>query len=1490
MSRNAKSLILLMACVMFGAFSATASTFYVEPGGVSPNFPSLSSAFTTIGAYAGTDHIIVVKAGAYSDANLAVPANIAEVYGEDKATVIFTAPLATDKFLITTGAQAGFKMHDMTIDGYERAVEAVGTTGQMFTDMLIKNGVYGIVLSASPSGNSVLGNCFVNNTQSAFDDGLPTTNSWSGNYFDDAPTVGAYLIAPGTNYDPLNQLLNNSVSAGSSQEVGSTFDVDINWTVPDCDVSKLAAYEFTVGFDAAKLELVSADFDEGYLGAPPAALYVKTPGVGTVNMTGANFSAPGEGSHRLAFFKFKALATGPTTITLASDYRDENGDPLVVSETPKTITVVDTQDPVLGPLVEIDPLGFDTYSDGSVAGAGPFYQLFMQLSATDNYGLLRLQYSWDGTSWNNWIPATGTSWTNAPGSQYINITGEAEGPADFWVRAEDLSGNTSNELQYLYTIDRTGPVLTSITLADDDGCAPNPEFTNASTVDVAYVASGVGPGAPMQQFYVDGGPWGSMLAYPQAQVSLGATPSQGSHIVYSRIYDAFNNMGNQTSDNIIFDDIAPTLTGPFSMPWPPPGAAKTNVLSVLGQFNAWDADRMQAKLVVSNGSVACPSVFTCAAGGWGPITYPVPVTLPAGDGIKTACYAIRDSAGNISTVISDEIEVDQTAPTITSVTVKDQSDGGTDCTNSWTVDVTLVFSATDAVWLTLDNGAGSTVLGDGTTILVSPLTVAYTFTGAPGPAPVLVTVNAKLTDNIGNVGGVASDGIIEDWQSPTLTGLDIADAAATAAPVYPALAEGPASVSNSKTVNLVLTGLPADATELLISEDGFATSTSHPISSPGDPFTFSYTYLGAGVECAYNSIDVKALDCAGNVSPVASDAVFFDFTVPTLTSIAGPAISNTPLIGLTLTASDCFLYIMRLSEDPAFTAVPWVAYTATPSFTLSAGDGAKTVYVQIADYTGNMASGSHIVTLDQTAPSGTALLRKAAPAGATLAGWTNTRTLNEIANIMPNGGAVSMWIANVEAGGTAATGEIALAGSYGPWALGTGADGMRTVNIYFKDGAGNWSPAIPLTIMLDRATPLAPASATGMPTGSLMLSWTAVPQAQFYPIRYNFSGDYPLYNVPNPPAPNDVQGFSAGSPASNSLHFVGPQPDMYHFSIWTMDSAGNMSAGYNTDVLEVNYILGDFLAAPGPDGCIDFVNEFFRLGDAYTLTEFDAGFEDSLDIAPTDDNSGTGYPVPDGIIDFEDLVIFALNYDEEHCVFGAPGTPDDRSSNVVSGPASIKNIDLIAGIPGTVKAGSEYTISITADGLADIKAYHLILDFDHKMFDLVKVEAGAIHSSLEEQWFFVDGKKSNIDITGVVLKGQFSGDEVARLTFKAKSDGAMNLTDEKLDLRDRTNTQVNATLSLSRSADALPAEFALSQNYPNPFNPTTNIELALPVASDYSLTIYNIAGQVVETFAGHADAGYLKVEWNAQRLASGIYLYKMVAGSYTDTKKMVLLK
>jgi len=107
-----------------------------------------------------------------------------------------------------------------------------------------------------------------------------------------------------------------------------------------------------------------------------------------------------------------------------------------------------------------------------------------------------------------------------------------------------------------------------------------------------------------------------------------------------------------------------------------------------------------------------------------------------------------------------------------------------------------------------------------------------------------------------------------------------------------------------------------------------------------------------------------------------------------------------------------------------------------------------------------------------------------------------------------------------------------------------------------------------------------------------------------------------------------------------------------------------------------------------------------------------------------------------------------------------------------------------------------------------------------------------------------------------------------------------------------TPTVEAATISGSPLAlKTVPAFYALNQNYPNPFNPSTKISFDIPKAGAWTLTVFNIQGQVVENFSGVADgAGTYDVTFHGERVSSGMYLYKLVAGSYSSTKKMVMIK
>ena len=105
------------------------------------------------------------------------------------------------------------------------------------------------------------------------------------------------------------------------------------------------------------------------------------------------------------------------------------------------------------------------------------------------------------------------------------------------------------------------------------------------------------------------------------------------------------------------------------------------------------------------------------------------------------------------------------------------------------------------------------------------------------------------------------------------------------------------------------------------------------------------------------------------------------------------------------------------------------------------------------------------------------------------------------------------------------------------------------------------------------------------------------------------------------------------------------------------------------------------------------------------------------------------------------------------------------------------------------------------------------------------------------------------------------------------------------------SASVNIVITGVNGNSSNPTNFMLYNNYPNPFNPTTIIKYSIPEASFTSLIIYNELGKEVSTLVNETkSAGTYEVEFNASNLSSGVYYYKLQAGSFTETKKMILAK
>ena len=155
--------------------------------------------------------------------------------------------------------------------------------------------------------------------------------------------------------------------------------------------------------------------------------------------------------------------------------------------------------------------------------------------------------------------------------------------------------------------------------------------------------------------------------------------------------------------------------------------------------------------------------------------------------------------------------------------------------------------------------------------------------------------------------------------------------------------------------------------------------------------------------------------------------------------------------------------------------------------------------------------------------------------------------------------------------------------------------------------------------------------------------------------------------------------------------------------------------------------------------------------------------------------------------------------------------------------------------------------------------------------------------------FAVERSSNGVEFTQVgFVKGNGTTTEKNSYSFV---DNSVNTGKYTYRLR---QVDFDGSYEISKSVEVnvgLPTEFSLSQNYPNPFNPSTTINFALPKSSNVKLTIYNALGKEVATLInGTVEAGNHSAVWNASNNASGMYFFKLEAGNFTSTKKMMLIK
>jgi nitrous oxidase accessory protein NosD len=461
------------------------------------------------------------------------------------------------------------------------------------------------------------------------------------------------------------------------------------------------------------------------------------------------------------------------------------------------------------------------------------------------------------------------------------------------------------------------------------------------------------------------------------------------------------------------------------------------------------------------------------------------------------------------------------------------------------------------------------------------------------------------------------------------------------------------------------------------------------------------------------------------------------------------------------------------------------------------------------------------------------------------------------------------------------------------------ADGVKTVTITATDGLGN-SGTDSDDIEADNTAPGAITGFAAAPAHEEVdLDWDDPSglDTNYYGVRvqYDAWGDYPYYDTAAPSYPTDETtgdgtAYDATGVVTSTTHSIVPR-DIHYYSAFAYDWALNygIAAGTGQD-RATNYWLGDVATTLGTWGYNGLVNaaDIDKLGGTYAAAP-PVGFNDSeCDVGPTDDNGRLGIPEPDDAVQFEDLMIFAMNYGEV-APRPVPFLPDE----------STKALSLELSEIGTTEMG-DIEIALRLDGNAtEVKGLSALVAFEGSELELVSARlSDHMLSPLGQVFFWYGEGEGTVQVDVAVLGTDVTiggSGEVALLTFRALGD-EYALGFESADLRGVDNETLYAELDDLEARPEVPRTFRLVGNTPNPFNPMTKVAFSVPHESQVSVRVYDVTGRLVRTLVdGSVDPGAHEIVWDGRNdkgesVGSGVYFCTMQAGEFHDSHKMMLLK
>ncbi len=392
--------------------------------------------------------------------------------------------------------------------------------------------------------------------------------------------------------------------------------------------------------------------------------------------------------------------------------------------------------------------------------------------------------------------------------------------------------------------------------------------------------------------------------------------------------------------------------------------------------------------------------------------------------------------------------------------------------------------------------------------------------------------------------------------------------------------------------------------------------------------------------------------------------------------------------------------------------------------------------------------------------------------------------------------------------------------------------------------------------------------------------------------------DRPGATVPTPPADYSAALASAewipvgsalpGDQAFTDL-FDDPERGVYYYAVFAVDELANGSSGAATGG-NTNYWLGDVANMEPPyDGQVS-IADISYLGAVFTLECDDPGYAPEVDYGPTHNGSRLGIPLTDCLIDFEDLMIAAMNYGVvTPAPAGAAGAMVGAMADATAGAMVDATTRDVVRLQWRREDSATYTLRLVASS-PQLQGLRLRAS----LTETASVSAGDALAEQNAPHFLHSATDRGLDIS-LALLGNGAGFAVAGELLRVTTAAAIEAGDLQIVLRSTGNEDLEFSFDESTGV-GLPRVFALGKNFPNPFNPRTTIDFSLPSESPVQLRIYGIDGRLVRTLVDEMKpAGAHTAIWNGRDdrgspVASGTYFYRIVAGSHEQVRKMTLMK